>query len=119
MKYFVLVFLLFLFSGNDLFAQSSKAREIVKMALEKHTSGKMLKRYIVKIEYEKPGKTPVDLLQPDPLMIAVDSAMQTLPDSVRKKFELGKIKIEEDAFKMFVDFYVDKKQWREWASEHI
>lgn len=111
MKSFVLVFLLIFFWVNHSYAQNSKAREIVNRALQKHTSGKLLREYVVKIEYDKPGKTPADLRQPNELFILLDSMMQTLPDSARKKFELEKIKSEKETFQNHVNLYANNKDW--------
>ena len=111
MKSFVLVLLLIFFWVNNLHAQDSKAREIVNRALQKHTSGKILRQYAVKMEYDKPGKTPADLKQPNQMLALIDSMMKTMPDSVRNKYKLEKIKSEEKAYQRYVDLYADNKHW--------
>ena len=85
MKSFVLVILLFFFSSFCSSAQTSKARQIVNMALRKHTSGKILTNYILKYEHLEPGNMPPEMLQANPINIMIDSMMNTLPDSAKQK----------------------------------
>jgi len=87
MKSFVLVILLFFFSYSCSFAQISKARQIVDMALKKHTSGKILTNYILKYEHLKPGSIPSEMLQANPITIMLDSVMNTLSDSAKQQMQ--------------------------------
>lgn len=87
MKSFVLVILLFFFSSFCSFAQTSKARQIVDMALKKHTSGKILTNYILKYEHLKPGSIPSEMLQANPITIMLDSVMNTLSDSAKQQMQ--------------------------------
>ncbi|GLU50938.1 hypothetical protein [Dyadobacter frigoris] len=94
MKHLVLVFLLVLFSWFDTFGQESKAREIVKLALKKHTSGKVLKQFEFVMTYEKPGKTNSGILQQDRFLAFMDSLTLTMPDSMKKEMEIQKLEMK-------------------------
>ncbi|WP_159468608.1 hypothetical protein [Dyadobacter sp. 3J3] len=106
MKHFVLVFILVFFSGFYVKAQESKAREIVKLAVKKHTLDKKLEFYELKADYDKQGKVPASLTQPDPLLELIDSMMESLPDS--EKVEL--IEAKKHMLDDFEDFWAGQKE---------
>jgi hypothetical protein len=100
MKFFTLSFLLIFLAGHHGSAQQSKAREIVNQALQKHTSGRVLNRYDMKVRFDKPGETP-SIYRQDPFAGALDSIMATLSDSAQTKFQK---RIDEGKTKMFQKF---------------
>lgn len=111
MKRLVLLFLLAFFLRFHARAQQSKAREIVNLALKKHTSGEILVRYELKEEYQNPGRTPDYLYQKDELLLMIDSVYKTMPDSTQKRIAQQMADMKE---KMYIDRaadYVDNKRW--------
>jgi len=84
MKQFVLAFLLFLLTGLYAFGQKLTARDIVRKALNVHAGGNTIRSYVLKLEHDKPGKMPDEILQRHPMTVFMDSALKVFPDSVRK-----------------------------------
>lgn len=111
MKHFVLAFLLFLFSATYCSAQQVTPRDIVLKSLKKHTSGKKLTQYVVRFEYDKPGKTPDELLLKNPLLALLDSLMKTMPDSVRNKMEKQHKELNDKYYQELVEQNVGNRQW--------
>lgn len=105
MKHLVLVFLLVLFSAYHAFGQDLKAREIVNLALKKHTSGKVLNRYELLVGYDKPGIAPSALIQPDPFLRLIDSMMIAMPDSQRKEMEIQMVQSKKQMFEDLAEMY--------------
>lgn len=87
MSRYILLTVLVLFFCFCSKAQDSKAKEIVGLALKKHTSKKILSRYDVKVKYDRPGVTPTLYLQ-DPFAGKIDSVMATLSDSSKRQFQI-------------------------------
>lgn len=110
MKHFVLIFLLVFFSGFYCKAQQSKAREIVGLALKKHTRGKILNRYEVNAEYDKLGKPSFALKQSDFFLKSIDSIMVTLPDSQRKEMKIAMMQSNKDMLKEIESMYYGQQE---------
>jgi hypothetical protein len=108
MMRFLLFFLTILFSGFYAKAQQSKAKEIVKLALKKHTGGKVLNRYEVKVKFQKPGETPSIYLQ-DPFAGAIDSIKATLSDSAKLQFQMRIDKGKADIYQRYVEYNTEKQ----------
>lgn len=94
MTKFLLFFLIISISGFCAKAQDSKAREIVKLALKKHTSGKNLRQYKVRVEYGKPGKAPIHLIYSEQALHFLDSIRLSVPDSIREIIEQSMVKAD-------------------------
>lgn len=94
MTRFLLFFLIISISGFCAKAQDSKAREIVKLALKKHTLGKNLRQYKVRVEYGKPGKAPIHLIYSEQALHFLDSIRLSVPDSIREIIEQSMVKAD-------------------------
>ncbi|MBE9466115.1 hypothetical protein ACFP1I_29835 [Dyadobacter subterraneus] len=110
MRKYILCFLTFLLSGFYVKAQQSKAREVVNLALKKHTAGKVLNQYELSVVYEKPGKAPSTLIQPDPFLQLIDSMMIAMPDSQRKEMEVQMVEVKKRMFEDIDDMYAETKK---------
>lgn len=99
MKNIVLTLLLFFFA-NVSYSQQFTAAEVLKRALQKHTSGKILNSYSVDVTFDHIGKTPEAFRQPDFALMFIDSLAQAQPDSVRMQMQEQMKRGQQEIYQM-------------------
>jgi hypothetical protein len=105
MRYFVCFFLLFGILPAGCMAQRATGGEIVKKALFAHTSGQVLKTYVMRLEYDTLGKIPSELYRRDPFEMLLDSIMTLETDSVKKVMKQQKTTGEAGFLKSIDEIY--------------